>query len=739
MTRMSAAIATLWLCGSLAAISPAEELRNDGWETGQPQTFLSGFVAGEIAAARLVPAIPGSHLLQSVRLMFGGSATATDVILHIWDDAAGTAAPGAELFSDTVNLLPSSVSLIQIDLTSAALSIDGPIRVGIEFTIAGLPCVGRDDDGTIDGTRNFIYSGGTWYASTAFGVTGDWIIRAETDASATTFSIGGTVTGLSGALILQNNGGDDLTITGDGPFTFGTPLLDGSPYEVTILSAPPGQVFTIQNGSGTIAGADVTDVAILPLGLVVDVLENDGWLPGETATAQAGFAAGEIAAARFVPANADPWTIEMLQLVFGGSTDQQTVTVKVWQDEGGSAAPGAELYAGTFQLTGGDALQAVDLGAAGLTVSGGFRLGLQFQHTGLPSICRDDDGITPGCNFIYTAGAWYQAETLGVAGDWILRAVVSQGVQPAAPVISAVADLPYDQGHQVRIAWTGDGHDSAGSAVPITAYALFRRIDPGYKTYPPGDWEYLKTVPAFQEAQYATVAPTVADSTIADGMHYTAFFVRAMTAQPGVYFDSAPDSGYSLDNLVPQVPQELLVAYAPEGGNALSWQPCPDADFAYFKVYRGTEPDFDVQPAALCHVTTDAGWLDTAGGYDSCYKVAAVDVSGNESAAAIPQSVSGAQTQAPRALLLDPCRPNPFNPSTTIAFSLPRGARTTVDVFDARGRRVARLLDAARPAGPDAVTWDGRDDAGHLLPGGVYLVRVRAGGESRFAKAVLVK
>ncbi|MCP4105642.1 MAG: hypothetical protein GY749_08915, partial [Desulfobacteraceae bacterium] len=76
-----------------------------------------------------------------------------------------------------------------------------------------------------------------------------------------TYTIGGTVSGLTGTLVLQNNGGDDLTLTADGAFTFATALADGSAYDVTVLTQPLGQIGPITRGSGTLAGADVTNVA----------------------------------------------------------------------------------------------------------------------------------------------------------------------------------------------------------------------------------------------------------------------------------------------------------------------------------------------------------------------------------------------------------------------------------------------------------------------------------------------
>jgi hypothetical protein len=79
----------------------------------------------------------------------------------------------------------------------------------------------------------------------------------------TTYSVGGTVDGLTGTgLVLQNNGGNDLAISADGPFTFTTKLANNATYIVTVATQPGGQTCTITNGSGTIASANVTNVTV---------------------------------------------------------------------------------------------------------------------------------------------------------------------------------------------------------------------------------------------------------------------------------------------------------------------------------------------------------------------------------------------------------------------------------------------------------------------------------------------
>jgi 6-phosphogluconolactonase (cycloisomerase 2 family) len=81
-----------------------------------------------------------------------------------------------------------------------------------------------------------------------------------------TFTVGGTVTGLTGSgLVLQNNGGDSRTITANGPFNFTTQLVSGAAYAVTIATRPsgPSQACVVGNGSGNVALANVTGISVV--------------------------------------------------------------------------------------------------------------------------------------------------------------------------------------------------------------------------------------------------------------------------------------------------------------------------------------------------------------------------------------------------------------------------------------------------------------------------------------------
>jgi hypothetical protein len=76
------------------------------------------------------------------------------------------------------------------------------------------------------------------------------------------YSVGGIVNGLSGSMVLQCNGTNDLTVTSDGAFTFNTPLADGAGYAVTVAIQPSGQTCTVNNGTGTLSGTNVTGVQV---------------------------------------------------------------------------------------------------------------------------------------------------------------------------------------------------------------------------------------------------------------------------------------------------------------------------------------------------------------------------------------------------------------------------------------------------------------------------------------------
>ena len=84
--------------------------------------------------------------------------------------------------------------------------------------------------------------------------------------------------------------------------------------------------------------------------------------------------------------------------------------------------------------------------------------------------------------------------------------------------------------------------------------------------------------------------------------------------------------------------------------------------------------------------------------------------------------------------------PNPFNPVTKVAFTVPEGAgRVTLTVHNVNGQVVRTLVDEELPAGPALAVWDGTDDSGLNLASGIYFARLAANEESAFRKMTLLK
>jgi hypothetical protein len=96
--------------------------------------------------------------------------------------------------------------------------------------------------------------------------------------------------------------------------------------------------------------------------------------------------------------------------------------------------------------------------------------------------------------------------------------------------------------------------------------------------------------------------------------------------------------------------------------------------------------------------------------------------------------------EAPRRLVkLDQNHPNPFNPSTTIRFAVPRDGHVELAVYDLGGRKVRTLVSETRSSGDYSVTWDGRDETGGQAASGLYLYKLSTDGKTVTRKMTLVK
>jgi len=177
----------------------------------------------------------------------------------------------------------ADVATIQVDCTTNKYTVGGTIT-----GVAGTGLVLRDNGANdlpiaADGSFSFpsmIASGGSYAVTVAAQPTGPWqtcvvsagagivggtnVTNVAVTCTTNTYPVSGTVSGLAGTLVLQDNGSDPLTLTANGIFTFNTKVPSGASYLVTVSSQPmlPSQTCTITNPGGSITSAGVTNVTV---------------------------------------------------------------------------------------------------------------------------------------------------------------------------------------------------------------------------------------------------------------------------------------------------------------------------------------------------------------------------------------------------------------------------------------------------------------------------------------------
>jgi hypothetical protein len=168
------------------------------------------------------------------------------------------------------------------------------------------------------------------------------VTNVSVNCTTNTYTIGGTVSGMTGGtLVLQDNGGDNKTITGNGAFTFATPIASGNGYAVTVLTQPSGQSCSVTSGSGTVTSGNVTNVSILcataiafsenfdgvtapalPSGWTTSVLLGTNATTWATTTAQSDSSPNSA----FDPSAAKPTDVVMVSPTFTVGTATATLT-----------------------------------------------------------------------------------------------------------------------------------------------------------------------------------------------------------------------------------------------------------------------------------------------------------------------------------------------------------------------------------------------------------------------------
>jgi len=316
--------------------------------------------------------------------------------------------------------------------------------------------------------------------------------------------------------------------------------------------------------------------------------------------------------------------------------------------------------------------------------------------------------------------------------------------------INSVTDVPDDHGGWVRIDFTRSGYDFADEAsLPVVGYYICRLVDepvllalirdaealaaieakklssgedrfpwplPCMKTtsigdrlfvqapastsdragtLPPGTWEVVASLPAYQLDNYLANVPALAGT--------NTFLVTTHTTVPSEWFVSPTATGESIDNIAPAVPTSLLFS----GPDTLAWDEAPEPDFGYHTVYGSENPVFDPS-ATLIGYTIDQSY-DVSGSAHGYYHLTTSDHAGNESGAASIPSPTGTVSASMT------CLPSSGTLPFTTSFSI-----ELVNTYTGQSRRIAGRLDLALAGGGFYSSW--RAGWTNVAPGGSYSI-----------------
>lgn len=341
------------------------------------------------------------------------------------------------------------------------------------------------------------------------------------------------------------------------------------------------------------------------------------------------------------------------------------------------------------------------------------------------------------------------------------------GAYSAEPEQLLVKDVVADQGGRVRLSWVGSYLD-AGYPQQVSQYRIWRQVvaagatdaltvddapqnddpQPGevrWHTAPSGvaaAWEFIGSQPAAGLTEYSFVASTGQDSS-SSGSHANEFMVEAVHlahGASGITWFSAPATGWSVDNLPPAMPSPF-VGTLTTTGTQLTWNANTETDLAGYRLYRGAAATFVPGPSNLVAQTTATSVLD-AGSSGYWYKLAAVDARGNVSPYAVLSPAGTLDTPGPRTpttLEFGLVSANPSRGGAGLRLALPTFGHVRVAVYDVRGRQVRVLEEGVREAGEYALTWDGRDEAGAEVGGGVYFARLATAGRTMTQRMVRLR
>jgi hypothetical protein len=261
---------------------------------------------------------------------------------------------------------------------------------------------------------------------------------------------------------------------------------------------------------------------------------------------------------------------------------------------------------------------------------------------------------------------------------------------------------------------------------------------------PPG-WDVTGSWQTIATLRWTINTATSVNITIDDGTDAAAYFNNYTNAPKGDATDWVMSNTDLGDVSLPVQMAGIEAMASPSRGVVLNWATESEVETAGFHVWRSEIEAGPYARVSNALIPGQGGSSRTEYSFTDrevkartyWYKIEEVSFGGAREFHG-PISVLGVSL-VPDEYALSRNYPNPFNPSTSFDYDLPRPGRVAVKVFTLLGREVKTLLDGHSEAGRFTAVWDATDAAGRAMPSGIYLLRVESGTFSAVRKMTLMR
>ena len=344
-------------------------------------------------------------------------------------------------------------------------------------------------------------------------------------------------------------------------------------------------------------------------------------------------------------------------------------------------------------------------------------------------------------------------DTVVAAGSSVRMPIVLSGVRAEQNIIACDFRLTYDPA-----VLSFEGHSTSGTlSGDANFFVTPNLVEPGSLVVGSMGTAPLTAAGTLISLEFS-ISPEVSG---ASPVTFTAFSLNqgnppVSTFDGSITVQNSPPNPFSI--LHPDKDAEVTI----DGSNPreqlnLHWEPSHDSEgdaiqYGFLLDSDGfTATPFDLTPetelnieyARLLEVIENAnigyfsgGWtIFATDGSDTTYAVNGplplriqIDATDMQGAVSLPSQTALLQNY-----------PNPFNPGTTIQYDLVEATQVTLEIYDATGRAVARLVEAYQQPGSYSVTWSGTDFQGQQVAAGIYVYRLRTSDFTATNTMMLVK